>query len=529
MTDPATQKALRKGDVDINIYTPLDCLFDFASSSWDVTNWIILRKYVNRWDLVEKFPTHADAIKSMSIAPEVKRHRLGHIINEKNDDLIPLYTFYHKKTSAMPNGRATLFLDSDICLFDGDLPYQRIPVSRITADEQINSPFPYSVSMDLLPLQKVYNALCSAVCTNQAAFGVQNILIPRESNISLAQLTEGLNALYYDPQITQGSKPEPLNLLATAPEVFKWIEYIEAMMTKVSGINDTIQGHPEANIKSGTAMAFVAAQALAFLSPLSRSYTLLMENTWTRLIDILKEFATTPRMVLISGISNRSEAKEFKNTDIANIDRVIVEEGNPLMQTTAGRIQIAENLLQGGLLNKEEYLTVVQTGQLEPIYAYEKEELLCIKRENEALQNGRPVKALITDNHPLHMREHLTLLSSPEARTAENNPIMMAILSHLQEHDNLWKTMPASFAAIQNIPPAPQPMMPPSGAPGTGPENPMGSKVPGAPNLPNVLNPKQGIAAQAGAIKAPNMPNLPPGSPAPIQAGHEAMKAALPK
>ncbi len=523
-TDPVTGDEKHKGDIVTGVYNWLDVIFDFANGSYEDCPWTILRKYVNRWDLVAKFPQHADSIKAMQIGPETKRHRLGHIINENNEDLIPLYTFHHKKTAALPNGRTTLFLDDNTALFDGPLPYKRVPVARIASDEQIDSPFAYSVSMDLLPIQKVYNALCSAVCTNQAAFGVQNILIPRQASIALTQLTEGLNAIYYDPEATQGAKPEALNLLMNKREVFEWIEYLEKKMAQISGVNETIQGQPEANLKSGTALAFVASQALVFISPLSRSYHRLISDTWTGILDILKEYATTPRMILISGLANKAEARNFVNKDVADIDRVIVEDGNPLTQTIAGRIQIAQDLVQAGLATKEEYLNVLLTGQLEPVYQAENASVMRIKEENEQLQKGRSVKVMSTDNHPLDIREHLILLNSPELRndTDPNNPIKVAVTAHVLEHINQWSMMDPRLGVALGIPPAPPPPMmapppgmpsaaPPIGIPGqnTGKENPAGGKTPGLPGVVANIPP-----GSAPTIAPPNQPPLPPGSPA---------------
>lgn len=533
--DPVTGEEKFKGDVTASVYNWLDVIFDFAEGSYEAGNWTILRKYVNRWDLVAKFPAHADAIKAMSVAPETKRHRLGHIISEINDDLIPLYTFYHKKTAALPNGRTTLFLDANTCLFDGGIPYKRIPVGRIAADAQIDTAFAYSISMDLLPIQKVYNALCSAVCTNQAAFGVQNILIPREAAISLTQLTEGLNAIYYDPSLTNGAKPEALNLLMNKKEVFDWIEYLEKKMAQISGVNETIQGQPEANLKSGTALAFVASQALTFISPLSRSYHDLISDTWTGILDILKEYATTPRMITISGVANKAEAKEFKNTDIEGIDRVIVEDGNPLTQTLAGRIQVAQDLVQAGLATKEEYLNVLMTGQLEPVYQYDNAQVMRIKEENEQMQKGKPVKVMSTDNHPLDIREHLVLLNSPEVRNDPdpNNPVKLAVTQHVLEHMNMWSMLDPRLGVALGIPPAPPPpamagMVP--GAPSTpeapgvntGKENPAGAKTPGIPGM--AANPQPGSAP---AVAPPNQPTLPPGSPA-MNQDAAAKMAAMP-
>jgi hypothetical protein len=460
----------RKGDFVVSVYNWLDVIFDASLSSYEASKWKILRRYENRWDIMAKFPLKAEEIKNSNISPITKRHRLGHVINEPNDDIITVYTFYHEKTPALPNGRCVMFLGDDgqgTVLFDGALPYKRVPVERIVADAQINSPFPYSVSMDLLPIQKVYNALCSIICTNQAAFGVQNVLVPRECSIALTQLTEGLNAIYYDPMISQGAKPEALNLLSTKEEVFKWIEYLEKLMAKISGVNETIQGNPSPNLKSGTALAFVASQAMVFINPLSRSYTGLLEGTWTGVVDILKVYATTPRLLLISGLNHKADATEFSSKDIADIDRVIVEAGNPLMDTLAGRLQVGQDLVQQGLLNKEEYLTVLRTGQLEPIYAYERAELMTIKRENEQLQKGNAAVTIVTDNHPLHIREHLTVLSDPAVRENANSPVVRNTLQHIQEHMDLWKQATANnpaILAVQNIPPFPLPPAPPAPA-----------------------------------------------------------------
>lgn len=576
VANPQTGQIQRKGDLVTSVYNWLDVIVDFAQSGYDDNVWYILRKYINRWDLIAKYPVHAEEIKSISVTPEVKRHRLGHIINEQNDDLIPVYTFYHKKTAALPNGRCTIFLDTDTCLFDGDLPYKRVPVSRIAADEQIDSPFAYTIAMDLLPIQKVYNALCSAVCTNQAAFGVQNILIPREAAISLTQLTEGLNAIYYDPSVTQGAKPEPLNLLMNKKEVFDWIDYLEKKMAQISGVNDTIQGNPEANLKSGTALAFVASQALTFISPLSRSYNNLIQDTWTGVIDILKEYATTDRMMIISGLANKAQAVSFTSKDIEDIDRVIVEEGNPLTQTLAGRIQVAQDLVQAGLATKEEYLNVLMTGQLEPVYQYENGMVMRIKEENEILQQGKPVKAMSTDNHPLDIREHTVLLNSPEVRDNPDQTIAKNITNHLLEHMDMWSKLDPRLGAALGIPPAPQPPaphspeepkksisfkdLPPDGqiqlasqagiklgqppmaglpgapaAPGqptpqhgqnTGRENPKGAKMPGAPNIPGLA--KVTPPAGSPSVQPPQMPQLPKGSPAINQDAAAKMAAMAP-
>jgi hypothetical protein len=304
----------------------------------------------------------------------------------------------------------------------------------------------------------------------------------------------------------------------------------------------------------------------------------LLEDTWTGIIDILKEFATTPRMLLISGISNKAEATEFTNKDVAEIDRVIVEAGNPLLNTLAGRIQVAQDLVQNGLATKEEYLSVLTTGQLEPAYKFENSQQMMIKEENEQLQNGKPVKVMNSDNHPLHFREHSILLNSPEIRNNPdpNDPIANGITKHMMEHLNAWSSLDPRIGVTMGIPPAPQPPQPQSppppkesisykdlppegqiqmaaqagiklGQPGavppmgqpansatppmphgvnTGRENPSGAKAKGSTNIPGLAQNTQ--PGSAPHIAPPGTQKLPPGSPAINQEALARMPQNLP-
>jgi hypothetical protein len=53
---------------------------------------------------------------------------------------------------------------------------------------------------------------------------------------------------------------------------------------------------------------------------------------------------------------------KFTKKNIAKIDKITVRYGNPLAQTTSGRLQIAETLMQNGLLTAQQYFQVIETG-----------------------------------------------------------------------------------------------------------------------------------------------------------------------
>jgi hypothetical protein len=130
--------------------------------------------------------------------------------------------------------------------------------------------------------------------------------------------------------------------------------------------------------------------------------------------------------------------------------------------TTAGRAQIAENLLQMGLIKSpEKYLMVLNTGNLDYLMEGEMNELDTINAENEALLKGDEVISVITDDHALHIKEHKAVIADPVLR--RDPDLLQRTISHIQEHIELLRTVdPGLLAVIQQqpLPPA-QPPIPP--------------------------------------------------------------------
>ena len=469
--DPETGQMRYSGDLKFSTLTPIDVVRDLHRNDSYEDDWVIVRHLKNRYELAAKYPELKEKIFSIN---SVDRDEVLFLYPKmmQNTDLVPVYEFYHKSTDAVDGGRQVVFLDADIIIYDGPLPYDSIPVYRIAPGDFIGTPHGYTVGFDLLAMQDAVDTLHSTIVTNQSTFGVQNVMVPKGHDLSVSQLSGGLNLIEYDP-IGQGAgKPEVLNLTYTPPEIFNFVNILVQTMETISGVNSVARGNPEANLRSGNSLALIQSMALQFNSGLQQSYTQLVEDVGTAIIDTLRDFATVPRIAMITGKNNRSELKEFKGSDLSDIDRVVVDMGNPLAKTIAGKTEIANNLLQQGLLSSpQQYLQVLQTGQLEPLINSEQSELMLIKQENEKLSDGQGVRAIATDQHALHILEHRTVLASPEARDPRNADIQRATLQHIQEHIELLKnTDPNLLALIGQQPIQSAPPEPAQGDPLTNPE-----------------------------------------------------------
>jgi hypothetical protein len=483
------------GDVDFYTLSPFDVAFDPTKETPDLHEWVVIRTFVNRYNLKEKYPEYAEEIMRIGTKDtQNSNNRISLTSFSKTDD-IPVYELYHKRTEACPEGRFMMYLTSDIVLEDTDMPYRDLPIFRIAPRNVLGTPFGYTSMWDILPLQDAVNSLYSTIMTNNNAFGVQNILNPQGNNLKVNQLEGGLNFIEYNQTV---GKPEPLQLTSTAPETYNFLGMLEKTMETVSGINSVARGNPESSLRSGTALALVQSQALQFMSGLQQSYIQLLEDVGTGLINILKDFADAPRIAAIAGISNTSKMVTFKSEDLEAINRVVVDVGNALAQTPAGRAQIAENLLQMGLITTpERYLEVLNTGNLKTATQGITSELDTINSENEALLKGQSeVIAIATDHHAMHIREHRSVLSDPALRL--DSELVARTLAHINEHIRLLQETDPNLLSIIGE----QPLAPPGGSP---------------------INPQQqgGMPGAQGAsapLQGTPMTQAMPGMPSPAQA-----------
>ena len=484
-----TNTPIYEGDVMFSNLSPYDVVFDTSKEHQD-HDWVLVRSFKNKFDIAAKYPEYDNKIRNLQTKSDLMKFRLDGFSSDSTDDT-PIYEFFHKKTESMPEGRYLLFAGDNLILMDTPMPYRTLPIFRIAPSDILGTPFGYTSMFDLLPIQDAINSLYSTILTNQNAFGVQNIYVPRGADISMKSLEGALNIIEGN---AGAGKPESLNLTATPAEIFNFVQMLESKMETLSAVNSVARGNPEASLKSGTALALVQSMALQFISGLQQQYVQMVEDVGTGLINMLKDFAAVPRIAMISGKSNRSYvAKEFSGDDLSQVNRVIVDLGNPVSKTTAGKLQMASELIQYGIVKTpEQYFTVLTTGQLNAVTDDTQDELLSIKDENEEMTEGNKVRAIAIDQHTMHIKGHKAILADPNIRKDEQ--VTAIVLEHIQEHINLLRnTDPALLGIIgeQALGPAgggaPGPQQPDvnnSQAPQAGPEGP----APGPGDLPNMPN-----------------------------------------
>jgi len=432
------------GDITCRAFPPSDVIKDPTKSNYNDLDWVIVRDWGNRFNAADEYGA-SEEMRERILSQKTKNTYLReqstlfnwvlgqNLRQNMASDEIAIYHFFHKRSVSVPDGRYTIFTESGDILYDGALPYRSVTLRRICPSEILGSPFGYTPMFDLMVIQQAIDILYSAVSSNQMTFGVQLIMAMKGSDIDYKQLARGLSYLEYS---NPDGKPEPLNLTHTPQEVFDFIKQLEGVMETISGVNAVIRGNTPENLKSGSALALIQSQAIAFSSGLQQSYAHLVEDVYTDILDVIKEYAENEKTITIVGKYNRPMLRSFRGSDVSEIRRVTVNAASPLEQTTSGRMEIARDLIQNKIVtNAEEYLSILRTGSLDSLVEGDHSELLLIRSENEELTNRRPVKAVVTDNHALHIKEHKAVLASPESRT--NLEVVQVTQQHMLEHINI--------------------------------------------------------------------------------------------
>lgn len=421
-----------------------------------------------------------------SLNPGVMSHRA-----DSDTDLIAIHTLYHMPNGSLPNGRLVEYVDGQV-LIDTPMPYQDNPVILISVGDIEDTIWSYSEAWDLLPLEKITNSIHSTITTNQSVWGVSSVIVPSAANINKTNLGGGLKVFDYKGNV----EPKQFNISSTPADTYNYADKIAMIKEKLLSVPSTRRGAPESSLKSGAALALVSSLALENSLNLQYAYKFACSNAGERIIKELQDFANVPRIASIVGKSNRSYMKEFKGKDLEGITRVFVDLGSPLSASIAGRIEMATEYFKLPPEWRDEWVTIVKTGRAENATDGNSAEILLIKSENETMQEGKAVQAIIIEDHAKHIMGHKRLLSNPEAKN--NAQLVQIVLEHIQEHIDLMNSGNPMLEFSTSIPQPPPQQQPPQMPPADPIQN----------DAANVGMPQMPMNPMSGEQYAPNVQQI---------------------
>lgn len=487
--NPDTQRPVFEGEFRFESPTLFDVARDPEANSWEECQWRSVRRWVNRHDLIARYPERKDEL--LSVPDErADAHSFAATRLRLGEDWVPVYDWYHDRTPAVPQGRYAIVAGKDLVLEEGPLQFSRAPLFRVTEEDFIGTPFGYSAMFDCLGPQEVTDALTSAIVTNQTNNAVQKFIVVKGSGLNYKSLAKGLAVLEV---ASKDMAPEAVSHVATASEVFAFRKEMVSEMQVLSAINDVVRGVVNPAVKSGAHAALFDAQAMRANHGLQKAFISLAEDVGSYLLETLSIYARgRERTATLVGEQKRSYLRTYKGEELAGIKRVTIEAGADMLRTAAGKKEAADMLLSKGVLGSGldaalQYLQVTRTGNIDTMTETRMAQAVRIKAENERLARGERNLVHDADPHWLDIPMHATVLASDEARS--NPGIVEAVNAELLEHLEKWRTMPPDLVLAMGGPPPPMaaPPMPSPGALPLPPGAPPAPEMSGAPgDLPEL-------------------------------------------
>jgi hypothetical protein len=496
------QGVIKTGDQMFENFNPFEVA---KNTSITESNWFIIRKKVNKYDLAALFPLFASEILAETLATDVDGLRQalgtrnlsgGGDTTEDDEDYVWKFILYHARTPSMPQGRHVEIAAGQV-LADGKLKYDKIPLFRLTAGNILSTCYGDSPAIELLPLQHALNALYSATTTNNLNNSVQ-LIYSADPNLTTRKLEDGQTL------VSSASPPSALNLTGSSAENFKMLDRLQSDQQLLSGVNDVVRGNPSQSVKTSGGQALMIAQAQQYVSDLAKGYADLASDLATCLISNIQKFASEQMTAYIVGSSKKGQIKQFQAKDIMHVQRVTVDLGNPLTSSLAGRSELLSQWMQYGVITKpEQTIEFLTTGNLEQDLDDEFNQQTVIAEQMELLKSGKMPIILSTDNHTRAILQANKILAQNDVRMDAN--LVNLVNAYMQQHIQLMRTLNPDLAAVLSGQPLP-PQQPPAPPPGQG--------APGQPPQPSV----QGV----------NLPHIPDGAPPQTQQSYQQATQATP-
>lgn len=484
MPDGSMGEMKYDGDLYFKARGVRDVTFDPGVEDEDEQDWKCVRDQVNKYELAERFknvPGAYDKIMGTSSASqEILSNRRGWR-RPLASDMVDVWKFYARPSKTLRNGRRALLLDADTVLLDEDNPYGEIPVFSVRAMDSIGSAFGYAPMNVIAPVQLSQDVLTTAIMSNFAMFGVQNVAVKGSDQFDVETLAGAMNIVRYQEQV-----PVPLQMTAQANGIIEFHEALRHIGETLSGINSVVRGDPESSLKSGKALGIVQAQAVQFQSSLAASYVRFLQNIGNFMLKVFRLYASTERITQIVGKNQTMQATKWDRDTFGPIDRVTAELVDPAMRTLGYKTDLAMFMAQQQMTNTpQEFLTVLTTGQLKPQIQAPLTELNLMHQENDDMleaaeklqgmmtQMGLPqptpemIQAVMPpvwrpDNDDLHIAEHSGLAATPATR--RNSLVMVIVMAHIEAHEQnrVVKAQKQLLdqMAVQSV--VPQPVMDPN-------------------------------------------------------------------
>lgn len=428
------QKAVRIGDVKYEV-TPPWHVFDMPCRSRDLIDWSIKRSAVSVDYLKAKYPDKADKIKADDTGTGTTYNALySYDIGQLQGETI-VYELFHRSTEFLDKGRYIKFTKTAI-LENTELPYShgKLPYLYLSDIEVPDTIRGMSFYQQLFPLQHQINA-CASLIYKAFVLMAHPKIVAREGSVDINQLLNDSTVIMHD-----GNAPSMMSMSPISSEVFGYMDKLEMLLEKLSGIFTMSRGQAPSGVRAAKALRVLEEQEdkRAFGMAVKYNEIALVENA-RQSLSVMGTFAddSDGRMARILGKDNEYRTRKFKAASLAKPYDVRIENSTALSQSPAARIEELTELAQVRLdpdapITRGQFINFLDMTADEQFKDIATRASKCAMSENDDMASGLPV-ALPTQDEDLitHWQIHVQDVQGRDFKERRDATRRNALIEHI--------------------------------------------------------------------------------------------------
>lgn len=365
------------------------------------------------------------------------------------DNAEKVITYFEKPSKHKPNGLMIIIVGEDNLVYYGDLPYSRIPIVQTVCIEVAGQFFGKSTIERLIPIQRAYNG-----CVNRIHEYIKRIAIgsyiAEEGSIDVEEFESEGQAPGKLVIYKQGSNaPTPTQIGVLPNEIMQERYNLKQDMEYAAGVSQLmVYGQAPSGVTSGKALdnlMEIDNTRLSLTGDHLRTSHQKLSVLW---LEILKKYATTPRIVNCVGSNNIGKAITWSREDINSYDVEYVTENELLLSEDAQKQRFFDAFNMGLFTDKNGVIPTrvkqkakeyMKCGNYSDILMIDELQIQAAQRENTFFENGVIPEVSDFDEHEIHIEEHLRYVLQMDFQILKNKKpeYAEALENHLRQHKEI--------------------------------------------------------------------------------------------
>lgn len=452
------EEIYREGDVEYSVLSPYEVYPEnVMSQGIESQNSMMV---VQVMGVKEAYEIYGVSLRGASIPRYVitpktvgygldKECAVGTLATQTIDDAVRIITYYEKPSRERLRGRMSIMADEGSgagkMIYDGELPYDEIPIVQVVSKEVPGQFFGKSIIETLIPIQRAYNGVINSAHEWIKRLALGGLYVEDGSVDMDALEDDGLPPGAIIPYKKGYNPPRAIENGDFPDELIEEREMLQAEMEYVAGVSQLQMTGQSSSVTSGTAIESLREidnTRMAMVGENIRTAVMKLARMWLKLY---KRYATFPRVVRIAGTDSIGEAITWCSEDIQSFEIKFTTENELTLSEETQKQNFLQAVQLGAFTDetgqvpqrvKNKILECMKIGSYTDILDMNGLQLKAAQRENTLMRHGAWCDINEYDDDTIHAEEHLRFILSTEYKVVEkaNPEYAKLILAHWKAH-----------------------------------------------------------------------------------------------